>query len=48
MIDEVISMLGDYGEVRLIVEKRRLGFLITQKSYDMPKLQPGSLVEDFK
>jgi hypothetical protein len=48
MIDEAIGILGDFGEVRLIVEKGRLRFLITQRSYDMLKIQPGSLVEDFK
>ena len=48
MIDEAIGILGDFGEVRLIVEKGRLRFLITQRSYDMLKLQPGSLVEHFR
>lgn len=45
MIDEALSALGEYGEVRLIVEKKRLRFLVTQKSYDALKWQPGSLIE---
>ena len=43
MIDEALGTLGDYGEVRLIVEKGRLRFLVTQKSYDALKWQPGYL-----
>ena len=44
MIDEALSSLGDYGEVRLIVEKGRLRFLITQKSFDALKWEPGNIV----
>lgn len=43
MIDEALGTLGDYGEVRLIVEKGRLRFIVTQKSYDALKWQPGYL-----
>ena len=43
MIDEALGSLGDFGEVRLIVEKGRLRFLVTQKSYDALKWQPGFL-----
>jgi hypothetical protein len=46
MIDEALSALGEYGEVRLIVEKGRLRFLVTQKSFDALKWQPGSLAEE--
>lgn len=45
MVDEALSSLGEYGEVRLIVEKGRLRFLVTQKSFDALKWQPGELVE---
>lgn len=44
MIDEALTALGDYGELRLIVEKGRLRFLVTQKSFDALKWQPGSLM----
>ncbi|UCF26999.1 MAG: hypothetical protein JSW42_10150, partial [Chloroflexota bacterium] len=40
MIDEALSALGDYGELRLIVEKGRLRFIVTQKSFDALKWQP--------
>ncbi len=45
MIDEALSSLGQYGEVRLIVEKGRLRFLVTQKSFDTFKWQPGSFMD---
>ena len=45
MIDEALSALGDYGELRLIVEKGPLRFIVTQKSFDALKWQPGTLEE---
>jgi hypothetical protein len=42
MIDEALSSLGEYGELRLVVEKGRLRFLVTNKSFDALKWQPGS------
>ena len=48
MIDEALCSLGEYGEVRLVVEKGRLRFLITQKSYDTLKWYPGVLIKDFE
>lgn len=43
MIDEALNSLGEYGEVRLVVEKGRLRFLVTQQSYDALKWQSGNL-----
>jgi len=43
MIQEALRSVGEYGEVRLVVEKGRLRFLITQKSFDTLKWRPGSL-----
>ena len=45
MIDEALSALGEYGELRLIVEKGRLRFIVTQKSFDALKWQPGTMSE---
>jgi len=45
MIDEALSGLGQFGEVRLIIEKGRLRFIVTQKSVDALKWQPGHLME---
>ena len=42
MIEEALRAVGDYGEVRLVVEKGRLRFLITQKSFDALKWHPGA------
>ena len=41
MIDESLAALGDFGEVRLVVEKGRLRFVVTQCSHDALKWQPG-------
>jgi hypothetical protein len=46
MIDEALCSLGDYGEVRLVVEKGRLRFLIKQNSYDALKWYPGIFIHD--
>ena len=43
MIDEALSTLDEFGEVRLVVEKGRLRFVVTQKSFDAHKWKPGSL-----
>ena len=45
MVDEALNSVGEYGEVRLIVEKGRLRFLVTQKSFDAFKWQPGLISE---
>ncbi len=43
MIDEALAALGEYGELRLVVEKGRLRFIVTQKSFDALKWQPGEI-----
>ena len=43
MIDEALAAVGDFGEVHLIVENRRLRWVVTQRSADALKWQPGSL-----
>lgn len=43
MIDEAMGTLGDYGEVRLVVEKGRLRFVVTQKSVDALNWRPTSI-----
>jgi hypothetical protein len=37
MIDELLERLGDFGEVRLIVQKGKLRFVSSAKSYDVYK-----------
>lgn len=48
MIDEALCSLGEYGEIRLVVEKGHLRYLVTQKSYDALKWYPGILVKDIE
>lgn len=43
MIDEALGKLGDFGEVRLVVEKGRLRYVVTQRSYDALKWSPGQM-----
>jgi hypothetical protein len=45
MIDEALSQVGDFGEVRLVVERGRLRFLTTQNSYDVLKWRPTTLLD---
>jgi len=45
MIEEALAGVGDFGEVHLIVQKGRLRFLVTQKSVDVMKWQPGTSIE---
>jgi hypothetical protein len=39
MIDQALASLGGYGEVRLIVKKGTLRFVVTQQSHDALKWQ---------
>ena len=41
MIDDALTSLGGFGEVRLVVEKRILRFVITQNSIDALKYSSG-------
>jgi len=43
MIDEALAAVGEYGVVRLVVEKGRLRFIVTEKSYDVVKGIPARL-----
>jgi hypothetical protein len=45
MIDEALARVGDFGEVRLIIERGRLRFLTTQNSYDVLKWRPTNLFD---
>jgi hypothetical protein len=41
MIDEALGKVGEFGEVRLIVERGRLRFLVTEQSFDVLKWESG-------
>lgn len=42
MIEEVLGTVGEYGEVRLVVEKGRIRFITASRSYDALKWRgPG-------
>ena len=43
MIDEAIGRVGEFGEVRLVIEKGRLRYVCIQQSHDALKWVPGQL-----
>jgi hypothetical protein len=43
MIEEALSSLGEFGEVRLVVEKGHIRYIVTEKSYDALKWARGSI-----
>lgn len=43
MIDEAIGRVGEFGEVRLVIEKGRLRYVCIQQSHDVLKWVPGQL-----
>lgn len=45
MIEDALVGIGDYGEVRLVVEKGRLRFLVVEKSRDMLKECTAKMVK---
>jgi hypothetical protein len=43
MIDEALSAVGDFGEVRLVVQKGRIRYVVIEKSHDALKWEAGAL-----
>jgi hypothetical protein len=41
MLDEALAALGEWGEVRLVVNKGSLRFVVMERSYDVYKWRPG-------
>jgi hypothetical protein len=41
MIDEALDRVGEFGEVRLVVQKGKLRFIVTQTSHDALKWEFG-------
>ena len=46
MLDEAIEMVGDFGEIHIVIAKGRLRFLNIEKSYDALKYQPGTMIRE--
>jgi hypothetical protein len=44
MIEEALEDVGEFGEVRLVVEKGKLRFLVVQRSLDILKECNGKVV----
>jgi hypothetical protein len=43
MIDEALSAVGEFGEVRLVVQKGRIRYVVIEKSHDALKWEAGDL-----
>ena len=43
MIDEALSAVGEFGEVRLVVQKARIRYVVIEKSHDALKWEAGAL-----
>ena len=41
MLDAALASLGEWGEVRLVVSKGNLRFVVMERSYDAYKWHPG-------
>jgi hypothetical protein len=41
MIDDALASLGEFGEIRLVIQKGQLRYLVTQRSYDASKWDAG-------
>jgi hypothetical protein len=41
MIDDALASLGEFGEIRLVIQKGELRYLVTQRSYDASKWNGG-------
>ena len=47
MIDEALSVVGEFGEVRLVINRGRLHFLIMQKSFNPRNYAPDMIIKEF-
>jgi len=43
MIDEALTAVGEFGEVRLVVQKGRIRYVVIEKSHDALKWEAGDL-----
>jgi hypothetical protein len=44
MIEEAMACAGEFGEVRLIIERGRLRFVVVERSFDALKWRPGKII----
>ena len=43
LIDEALTAVGEFGEVRLVVQKGRIRYVVIEKSHDALKWEAGDL-----
>ena len=48
MIEEAIVVVGEFGEVHLIVNQGCLHYITAQKSFNAKNYSPGRIIADFE
>lgn len=48
MIEEAIAVIGEFGEVHLVVDRGRLHYITAQKSFNAHNYSPGMIVAEFE
>ena len=43
MIDEALTAVGEFGEVRLVVQKGRIRYVVIENSHDALKWEAGAI-----
>jgi len=47
MIEEAIAVVGDFGEIHLVVNNGRLHYITAQKSFNARNYRPGMITAEF-
>lgn len=48
MIEEAIAVIGEYGEVHLVVDRGHLHYITAQKSFNARNYSPGMIITEFE
>lgn len=48
MIEEAIAVVGDFGEIHLVVNHGRLQYITAQKSFNAHTYSPGMIMAEFE
>ena len=48
LINQAMTDVGDFGEVRLVIERGQLHYLVTQKSINIRSKRHGMISKDYE
>ena len=48
LINQALTDVGDFGEVRLVIERGQLHYLVTQKSINVRNKRHGMISKDYE